>query len=78
MYGNLIYIKAITQALFLDLNKFLFFDPITLLKNLIELRYFDTCRKIQFPTIFLKIVQSEILRLLKSSKNQGFQTRTIH
>ena len=54
-YGNLIYIKAITQALFLDLNKFLFFDPITLLKNPIELRYFDTCRKIQFPTIFLKI-----------------------
>ena len=55
MYGNLIYIKAITQALFFDLNKFLFFDPITLLKNPIELRYFDTCRKIQFPTIFLKI-----------------------
>ena len=55
MYGNLIYIKAITQALFLDLNKFLFFDPITLLKNPIELRYFDTCRKIQFHTILLEI-----------------------
>ena len=37
MYGNPIYIKAITHALFLDVNEFQFFDPISLLKNLIEL-----------------------------------------
>ena len=37
MYGNLIYIKAITKALILYVNEFQIFDPISLLKNLIEL-----------------------------------------